>query len=134
MFLTNTSSRRPSRRNDAHAVPVSALEGGLVRVQDASGRVEARRVETGMRTRAFVEVSAPGVDKASGLAALAAELGVAAADVLAFGDMPNDLPMLRWAGTGWAVANGHDDVRAVADRVCGSNDDDGVARELERLL
>ncbi len=82
----------------------------------------------------LAEVSARGVTKAAALERWAADLGIGPAEVWAFGDMPNDLPMLRWAGTGWAVANGHDDVRAVADRVCGSNDDDGVARELERLL
>jgi hydroxymethylpyrimidine pyrophosphatase-like HAD family hydrolase len=42
--------------------------------------------------------------------------------------------MIRWAGVGWAVANAHEEVRAVADRICPSNDDDGVAVTLERLL
>jgi hydroxymethylpyrimidine pyrophosphatase-like HAD family hydrolase len=48
--------------------------------------------------------------------------------------MPNDVPMLRWAGIGWAVANAHPDVCAVADRHCAANDDDGVARTLEAAL
>jgi Cof subfamily protein (haloacid dehalogenase superfamily) len=74
-----------------------------------------------------VELAPPGVTKASGLAAVAAQRGVARSEVVAFGDMPNDLPMLAWAGHAVAVANAHPDVLAVADEVVPSNDDDGVA-------
>ncbi|HEU4676947.1 MAG TPA: Cof-type HAD-IIB family hydrolase [Motilibacteraceae bacterium] len=82
----------------------------------------------------LLEVSAPGVSKATTLARLAAERGLTAADVLAFGDMPNDLPMLAWAGLSVAVANAHPEVLAAADHVTRSNDDDGVAYVLEHLL
>jgi hypothetical protein len=81
----------------------------------------------------LVEISAAGVTKAAGLAWLCERHGVAAADVVAFGDMPNDLPMLAWAGHGVAVANAHPAVLAAADEVTGSNDEDGVAGYLERL-
>jgi len=54
--------------------------------------------------------------------------------VVAFGDMPNDLPMLAWAGRSVAVANAHPEVLALADEVTASNDDDGVALVLERLI
>jgi hydroxymethylpyrimidine pyrophosphatase-like HAD family hydrolase len=54
--------------------------------------------------------------------------------VVAFGDMPNDLPMLGWAGHAVAVANAHPDVLAAADEITASNDDDGVAQVIERLL
>ena len=57
------------------------------------------------------------MSKASGLARFAARHGVDAADVVAFGDMPNDLPMLAWAGRGLAVANAHPEVLAAADEV-----------------
>jgi Cof subfamily protein (haloacid dehalogenase superfamily) len=80
----------------------------------------------------LLEISATGVTKASALAELAAEHGIEPADVMAFGDMPNDLPMLAWAGVGVAVANAHPDVLAVADDVTASNDDDGVADYLAR--
>ncbi len=80
----------------------------------------------------LLEISAPGVSKASGLAAYAEERGVEAADAVAFGDMPNDLPMLAWAGRSYAVANAHPEVLAAADEVIASNDDDGVAATLER--
>jgi Cof subfamily protein (haloacid dehalogenase superfamily) len=82
----------------------------------------------------LLEISAAGVSKATGLARLASEHGVDPGQVVAFGDMPNDLPMLTWAGLGVAVANAHPAVLEVADEVTASNDDDGVALVLERLL
>jgi Cof subfamily protein (haloacid dehalogenase superfamily) len=85
-------------------------------------------------TTGLVEISAAGVTKASGLAWVAARLGVEADEVVAFGDMPNDVPMLAWAGRGVAVANAHPAVREAADEVTASNDDDGVVRWLERNL
>ena len=83
----------------------------------------------------YVEITAPGVDKGSGLAVVAAELGLGPEDVCVFGDMPNDVPMFQWAG--WrrvAVANAHPEVLALADEVTASNDADGVAAWLESLL
>jgi Cof subfamily protein (haloacid dehalogenase superfamily) len=82
----------------------------------------------------LLEISGIGVTKASGLARYADDQGVRAAEVVAFGDMLNDIPMLTWAGHGVAVANAHPDVIDVADEVTGSNDDDGVAAWLERHL
>jgi len=82
----------------------------------------------------LVEISAAGVTKASTLALLADELEVAAEDVLAFGDMPNDLPMLAWAGTSYAMANAHPSVIAAADHVAPAHDEDGVARVLADLF
>jgi Cof subfamily protein (haloacid dehalogenase superfamily) len=85
-------------------------------------------------TSGLVEMSAAGITKASGLALVAAEYGVDARDVLAFGDMPNDVPMLAWAGCAVAVANAHPETLAVADAVTLSNVDDGVAAWLERYF
>ena len=81
----------------------------------------------------FAEIAAPGVSKASSLAAHCEARGIAPEEVLAFGDMPNDLPMLRWAGRSIAVANAHPAVLAEADAVTRSNDADGVAFALEEL-
>ena len=81
----------------------------------------------------FVEVVAPGVSKATALERYCSALRIPAAEVIAFGDRPNDLPMLRWAGCGIAVANAHPDVLAAADLVTRSNDADGVALALDRL-
>ena len=75
----------------------------------------------------MLEIHAAGVSKVATLADLCAGWGVAAEEVAAFGDMPNDLPVLRWAGRAIAVANAHPAVRAIADEVTASNDDDGVA-------
>ena len=58
--------------------------------------------------------------------------GITAEDVVAFGDMPNDVPMLRWAGLGVAMGNAHPEAMAAADEVTAPNTDDGVARVLER--
>ena len=83
----------------------------------------------------YIEICPPGVTKATGLAVVAASLGVDPRDVLVFGDMPNDLPMFEWAG--WstvAVANAHPEVLAAADEVTGGCDEEGVAAYLEGLL
>ena len=81
-----------------------------------------------------VEVGPAGIDKGTGLAWLCAHLGVAAGDVIAFGDEFNDHEMLRWSGFGIAVANGHPLTRELADEVTMANVDDGVAVALERIL
>jgi Cof subfamily protein (haloacid dehalogenase superfamily) len=82
----------------------------------------------------LLEISAAGVSKASALARLAEQEGIGAADVVAFGDMPNDLPMLEWAGTSYAMANAHASVRELTDHLAPSNDDDGVAVVLSELF
>jgi Cof subfamily protein (haloacid dehalogenase superfamily) len=80
----------------------------------------------------LLEISAAGISKASTLETVCAARGFIAADAIAFGDMPNDLPMLAWAGQSVAVANAHPEVLAAADEVTASNDEDGVAQVLER--
>ncbi len=82
----------------------------------------------------LAEISAVGVTKAAGLAGWCEELGIGSDEVWAFGDMPNDLPMLTWAGRSFAVANAHPEVHGVATDVAPTNDEDGVAVILERLL
>ncbi|MGH3519293.1 MAG: HAD family hydrolase [Haloechinothrix sp.] len=80
----------------------------------------------------LIEISARSVTKASGLAEVAEWVGVRATDVIAFGDMPNDVEMLRWAGHGVAMANAHPSVLKSADEVTAPNSEDGVAQVLER--
>lgn len=80
----------------------------------------------------LLEISAAGVTKASTLTRVCADHGYDAGDVVAFGDMPNDLPMLAWAAHGVAVANAHPTVLEAVDEVTASNDDDGVALVLDR--
>jgi len=82
----------------------------------------------------LVEVTAAGITKATGLAWAAEHYGTEAAGVLAFGDMPNDAAMLRWAGRGVVVAGAHPDAFEAADAVTLGNDADGVAVYVEELL
>ncbi|MQA06424.1 MAG: HAD-IIB family hydrolase [Streptosporangiales bacterium] len=82
----------------------------------------------------LVEMSVPGVTKATALAELCADRGIDAAEVVAFGDMPNDLPMLAWAGRGYAMANAHPAVLAAVPDRAPANDAEGVARILQDLL
>jgi Cof subfamily protein (haloacid dehalogenase superfamily) len=81
-----------------------------------------------------VEISAAGVTKAFALERLCRRLGITAEEVVAVGDMPNDLAMLDWAGRAVAVANAAPEVLEAADEVTAANVDDGVARLLERIL
>ena len=83
---------------------------------------------------ALLELSLPGVNKAVTLAEYAASLGIGAADVVAFGDMPNDIEMLRWAGHGYAMASGHPEAIRAAGQQAPHFDDDGVAQILEAKL
>ena len=82
----------------------------------------------------FVEVMAPGVSKEAALIALADERGVGRSEVVAFGDQLADAGMLRWAGLGVATANASPFALEAADEVTASNDEDGVALVLERLI
>lgn len=83
----------------------------------------------------YVEICPPGVTKATGLAVVAERLGVDPHEVLVFGDMPNDIPMFTWAGWGRvAVGNAHPELRTLADEITATNDEDGVAAWLDRLL
>ena len=85
-------------------------------------------------TSALLEISGAGVTKASTLGLLCAELGIAAEDVVAFGDMPNDLALLRWAGAGYAMADAHPLLREATPLVAPGHQEDGVAMVLERLF
>jgi Cof subfamily protein (haloacid dehalogenase superfamily) len=81
-----------------------------------------------------VELAPADVNKAFGLARLCEHLGLSSADVVAFGDGLNDIAMLQWAGIGVAMGNAHPDAKVAADEVTLTNDEDGVAVVVERLL
>lgn len=80
----------------------------------------------------MLEVAAPGISKEVGVEFLASHYGIAQKDVIAFGDMPNDIEMLEWAGIGVAMDNAVQAVKDAADIVTVSNDEAGVAHVLER--
>lgn len=114
----------------------------LVRHRGADHDSFHRHVESAVRGQAtatwsmpgLAEISARDVTKASALIELCHEMDVPPADVVAFGDMPNDISMLAWAGTSYATANAHHSVLAVADHVAPACEEDGVAQVLEELL
>jgi hydroxymethylpyrimidine pyrophosphatase-like HAD family hydrolase len=107
---------------------------------DDDALAEAARAVVGdmvgviMAGEGIVELLPLGLTKATGLSLAARRLGVTAAQTIAFGDMPNDVPMFRWAGHGVAMANAHPELKAVADEITLSNDEDGIAVVLERLM
>ncbi|MGD9958662.1 HAD family hydrolase [Nocardioides sp.] len=106
---------------DAYWRAVDRLVGDLVDVTWSS-------------TWALVEMSAHGVTKASTLALLCAELGITSAEVVAFGDMTNDIAMLQWAGTSYAMADAHPAAQAAATHRAPGHDADGVAVVLTELF
>ncbi|MFI2030714.1 Cof-type HAD-IIB family hydrolase [Streptomyces buecherae] len=83
---------------------------------------------------ALLEISALGVSKASTLEQCCAERGITRDQVMAFGDMPNDVEMLTWAGMSYAMANAHPAVLAATDRHTLANNEDGVAAVIESVL
>jgi HAD superfamily hydrolase (TIGR01484 family) len=107
----------------------------LARAREVVGPADAEVTHAGL---GFIEVLPPGVTKATGLQVALDRYGVGFGDVVAFGDMPNDLPMLgavRGAGgRSVAVANAHPAVRAAAEHLTSGDDADGVARYLEAVL
>ncbi|KOU94973.1 hydrolase [Streptomyces sp. XY593] len=82
----------------------------------------------------LLEISGHGVSKASTLALCCAERGITPDEVVAFGDMPNDVEMLSWAGTSYAMGNAHPDVITAASGRTVANNEDGVALVIERIL
>jgi hydroxymethylpyrimidine pyrophosphatase-like HAD family hydrolase len=106
-------------------------DDGLARVAES---VAGHLVGVTMAGDGMVELLPLGLTKATGLSLAARRLGMTAADTIAFGDMPNDIPMFGWAAHGVAMANAHGRLKAIADEVTGANDEDGIALVLERLL
>lgn len=110
--------------------PVHSADELLAAAQSAVGD-EVECTHSG--GRGLLELSAPGVSKVAALRRLCTGLGVAAAEVVAFGDAPNDLAMLAWAGTAYPVASAHPSLLAAFPRRTASPQDDGVAIILEVL-
>ncbi|GGO43649.1 HAD family hydrolase [Streptomyces lasiicapitis] len=118
--LNKVYVQHPGLGDDALAAVAQEVAGGLVGVT--------------MAGEGIVELLPLGLTKATGLSLAARRLGMKAADTIAFGDMPNDIPMFAWSAHGVAMANAHEDLKAVADEVTTSNEEDGIAVVLERLL
>jgi Cof subfamily protein (haloacid dehalogenase superfamily) len=111
--------------------PSESVDELLKQALPAIGDIVTPTHSNGIR---LLEISAFGVSKATSLARLCAQRDISANEVVAFGDMPNDLPMLTWAGRSYAVANAHPDVLAAVTRHTAGHDEDGVAQVLEQLF
>jgi hypothetical protein len=110
--------------------PMVAIEELHRKVDQAVGS-DAYATFSGLQ---FIELAASYVTKATALEHLAADLGVAAGEVAAFGDYQNDVAMLEWSGRSYAMAHATDAAKSVADEVIGSNDDDAVADKIDELV
>lgn len=82
----------------------------------------------------FLEIMPKGVDKGEALAKLAESLDIDQSETMAFGDQANDLSMIKWVGCGVAMGNAIDDLKDNAQYVTASNDDEGIAKALEKLV
>ncbi|MFE0178853.1 Cof-type HAD-IIB family hydrolase [Streptomyces sp. NPDC059002] len=100
----------------------------------ARAAIRDRATVTRSSPSALLEISGPGVSKASTLELCCAERGITPEEVVAFGDMPNDIEMLTWAGTSYAMGNAHPDVIAAASGRTVANNEDGVAVVIEQIL
>ncbi len=128
--LVSRSPARPLLKILAHH-PALPLDDFVARAASAVGPSAETTHSTGL---SLVEFSAPGVTKATTLVEWSKRLGIGVDDIAAFGDMPNDLPMLTVVGHSYAMANAHPDVLATARHRTSSNDEDGVAQVLEGFL
>ncbi|GAA0303842.1 HAD family hydrolase [Streptomyces polychromogenes] len=138
MWHPHLPTVRVPKRGDLWSAPITKVLLQHPRLDDDELTRVARAVvgdlvNVTMAGEHTVELQPPGIDKASGLARAAEVLGVAPSSTIAFGDMPNDVPMFAWAGYGVAMANSHRELVAVADEVTLSNEADGIAVVLERL-
>ncbi|CAM5273583.1 HAD family hydrolase [Streptomyces canus] len=111
--------------------PTLPLDAFYERARRTAGSNAETTYSTGL---SLVEFSAPHVTKATTLLAWSGRLGVDSDEIAAFGDMPNDLPMLNAVGHSYAMANAHPDVLRGARHRAPANDEDGVAQVLERFV
>ncbi|MFI2643303.1 HAD family hydrolase [Streptomyces sp. NPDC018610] len=130
---------RVGRREELWRAPISKVLLRHPHLGDDELAAAARGVVGSLATVTMsgpgtVELQPCGITKATGLALAAEHLGLGRESALAFGDMPNDIPMFRWAARGVAMANAHPELKAVADEVTTSNEDDGIAVVLDRLF
>ncbi|UQX02449.1 HAD family hydrolase [Streptomyces sp. RerS4] len=138
MWHPHLPTVRVLRRDDLWSAPINKVLLQHPRLDDdeltrVARGVVGNLVNVTMAGEHTVELQPPGVDKAAGLTRAAAALGVGAESTIAFGDMPNDIPMFAWAAWGVAMAAAHPELLAVADEITVSNEADGVAAVIERL-
>lgn len=139
-------SRHQERRS--HHLPMPADMGDITPLKiGASGTEEAihaayqliscqfgQTVHVAKSSPHFLEITDASATKSAAIAFLAQQLNIQREAIIAFGDSMNDLDMLSYAGTGVAMGNAINELKAIATYVAESNDNDGVAKMLHRLL
>lgn len=135
------ASRRPVEDVHALAMEQDVIEKANLFFTDPAQRQKAwqlleasGRFEVSYSSSVGIELNAKGADKAEGLLALGRRLGIPPAQIMACGDSGNDLPMLRRVGVGVAMGNAAPGIKAAARFVTDTNDNDGVAKALERFV
>lgn len=140
---SQVGARRQARRledvlDDEPLIKMIALSSGSTPdTLLAAGRAHVADLVTPTHsspTLAILEMGPHGVTKGSSLADLARRWDIAPAEVVSFGDMPNDIEMLAWSGTSYAMSGGHPDAISAADHLAPTAGDDGVAQVLEHML
>ena len=118
--------------------PVKLLMTGspadMAKAEEDLSKVATNNMDVFRSTPFFLELVPKGIDKAQSLMRLLGHLNLTPKDMIAFGDGYNDLSMLKLAGMGVAMANAVPEVRAEADYITLSNEEDGVAAAINKFL
>ena len=128
----------PNLADFLHFAPVKILMSvDPAQIAEVQKRIAALLPDdlTVVQTAAFyLEVIPRAINKGQGILDICRALQMQPEEVVAFGDAENDIPMLRAAGVGVAMGNADPAVKAAADMVTLSNNEDGIAYALEKLL
>ena len=104
----------------------------MIKAEEELAEIVGNRMDVFRSAPFFIELVPKGIDKAQSLNRLLELIGLSTNDMIAFGDGYNDLSMLKLAGVGVAMANAVPEVRAEADFITKSNEEDGVAFAIEK--
>lgn len=105
----------------------------MIKAEEELAEIVGNRMDVFRSAPFFIELVPKGIDKAQSLIRLLELIGLSTNDMIAFGDGYNDLSMLKLAGVGVAMANAVPEVRAEADFITKSNEEDGVAFAIEKF-
>lgn len=105
----------------------------MIKAEEELAEIVGNRMDVFRSAPFFIELVPKGIDKAQSLNRLLELIGLSTNDMIAFGDGYNDLSMLKLAGVGVAMANAVPEVRAEADFITKSNEEDGVAFAIEKF-
>lgn len=131
----NVLARWEHHGTGAHKIMCMGEEGAISALQNALESGFSTDVHAYRSKSTYLEIAPRAISKASALElVLKTCYGLGAANAMAFGDNYNDMDMLTTAGWGIAMANGRDEVKALAKEITGANIDDGVAQAIERHL